>query len=89
MRGVERYAEGVIPKTITHVAYAQSATHSHLRNTTNGEMATTMALPIPECNFLAALDRRFVETLGKQRKYDPAKLTDLLRALRYVQFAPV
>ena len=82
LKGVEACAEDVIPKSISSASYAQSATHSHLRRGSSHEMATTMALPIPECNFLAALDRRFVETLGRQRKYDPGKLTDLLRALR-------
>ncbi|EME39393.1 hypothetical protein DOTSEDRAFT_179926 [Dothistroma septosporum NZE10] len=33
-------------------------------------------------NFLAKLDRSFVDTLGKQRKYSGERLLDLLRALR-------
>jgi serine/threonine-protein kinase/endoribonuclease IRE1 len=33
-------------------------------------------------DFLARLDRPFVETLGKQRKYSGGRLLDLLRALR-------
>lgn len=33
-------------------------------------------------DFLARLDRMFVETLGKQRKYSGNRLLDLLRALR-------
>ncbi|KAK6439611.1 bifunctional endoribonuclease/protein kinase ire1 [Oleoguttula sp. CCFEE 5521] len=33
-------------------------------------------------NFLAKLDRSFVDTLGKQRKYSGDRLLDLLRALR-------
>ena len=32
--------------------------------------------------FLAKLDRHFVDTLGKQRKYSGNRLLDLLRALR-------
>lgn len=44
--------------------------------------ATATHLPVPEPNFLAALDRRFVDTLGRQRKYHPARVADLLRALR-------
>jgi serine/threonine-protein kinase/endoribonuclease IRE1 len=36
----------------------------------------------PKGNFLAILDRKFVDTLGKQRKYQGEKLLDLLRALR-------
>ena len=35
-----------------------------------------------EPNFLAALDKKFIDTLGKQRKYQGYKLVDLLRALR-------
>lgn len=41
-----------------------------------------VALPPPEPNFLAALDKKFIDTLGKQRKYNGARLADLLRALR-------
>lgn len=33
-------------------------------------------------DFLAKLDRHFVDTLGKQRKYSGHRLLDLLRALR-------
>ena len=33
-------------------------------------------------NFLRRLDRAFVDTLGKQRKYTGTKMLDLLRALR-------
>ncbi|KAF2454842.1 hypothetical protein BDY21DRAFT_365867 [Lineolata rhizophorae] len=33
-------------------------------------------------DFLALLDRRFVDTLGKQRKYTGGRMLDLLRALR-------
>ncbi|KAM0721949.1 hypothetical protein Q7P37_002875 [Cladosporium fusiforme] len=36
----------------------------------------------PQPNFLAKLDRVFVDTLGKQRKYSGDRLLDLLRALR-------
>lgn len=35
-----------------------------------------------EPNFLTKLDRQFVDTLGKQRKYSGDRLLDLLRALR-------
>ncbi|KAL9057623.1 MAG: hypothetical protein Q9162_002238 [Coniocarpon cinnabarinum] len=81
LRGVESYADAVIPKVVPS-SHALSATHSHLRTPSPREMQSTMHLPIPECNFLAQLDKRFIDTLGRQRKYDPAKLTDLLRALR-------
>lgn len=33
-------------------------------------------------DFLAELDRKFVDTLGKQRKYTGNRVLDLLRALR-------
>ncbi|KAF2480536.1 hypothetical protein BDY17DRAFT_301957 [Neohortaea acidophila] len=36
----------------------------------------------PGADFLAKLDRHFVDTLGKQRKYSGGRLLDLLRALR-------
>lgn len=41
-----------------------------------------MSLPIPEANFLSRLDAKFIDTLGRQRKYNGSKLADLLRALR-------
>lgn len=37
---------------------------------------------IDKCDFLAKLDRAFVDTLGKQRKYSGYRVLDLLRALR-------
>ena len=82
LKELELSAGDVIPKVLPGASHSQSATHSHLRLNSTNEMATTMSLPIPEPNFLSALDRRFVDTLGRQRKYDPGKLTDLLRALR-------
>jgi serine/threonine-protein kinase/endoribonuclease IRE1 len=36
----------------------------------------------PRGNFLSILDKKFVDTLGKQRKYQGEKVLDLLRALR-------
>ncbi|KAF2769250.1 kinase-like protein, partial [Teratosphaeria nubilosa] len=36
----------------------------------------------PKADFLAKLDRVFVDTLGKQRKYSGHRVLDLLRALR-------
>ena len=36
----------------------------------------------PKMDFLGKLDRAFVDTLGKQRKYTTSRLLDLLRALR-------
>jgi serine/threonine-protein kinase/endoribonuclease IRE1 len=38
--------------------------------------------PYPRADFLSRLDRQFVDTLGKQRKYSGNRLLDLLRALR-------
>ena len=96
LRTLESRAEDVIPKVVTGSAatsYAASATHGHLRDNKNStnwhhqphhyqNMSQTMHLPIPEPNFLAALDRHFVDELGQRRKYHPGKLADLLRALR-------
>lgn len=89
LRMLESHAEQIIPSAIVGAtSYASTATHGHLRASSDSNsglphgMASTMPLPIREPNFLAALDRRFVDTLGRQRKYDPGKLVDLLRALR-------
>lgn len=38
--------------------------------------------PYQRADFLAKLDRHFVDTLGRQRKYSGNRLLDLLRALR-------
>ncbi|KAF2142081.1 uncharacterized protein K452DRAFT_227232 [Aplosporella prunicola CBS 121167] len=38
--------------------------------------------PIKFPDFLAKLDRKFIDTLGKQRKYQGDRMLDLLRALR-------
>lgn len=38
--------------------------------------------PFDRADFLSKLDRHFVDTLGKQRKYSGNRLLDLLRALR-------
>ena len=38
--------------------------------------------PFERADFLGKLDRHFVDTLGKQRKYSGNRLLDLLRALR-------
>lgn len=38
--------------------------------------------PYERADFLSKLDRQFVDTLGKQRKYSGNRLLDLLRALR-------
>lgn len=38
--------------------------------------------PFSRADFLSKLDRHFVDTLGKQRKYSGNRLLDLLRALR-------
>lgn len=57
-----------------------------------GDSATLQALekraeevigaPFERADFLSKLDRHFVDTLGKQRKYSGNRLLDLLRALR-------
>lgn len=87
---LEKHAEEIIPKAIAGAAY--SAAHStlqprgHHRAGSSGTMqsgfATQMVLPIAEPNFLAQLDKKFIDTLAKQRKYHPGKIVDLLRALR-------
>ena len=38
--------------------------------------------PFLRADFLSKLDRAFVDTLGRQRKYSGNRLLDLLRALR-------
>ncbi|KAI9729001.1 MAG: bifunctional endoribonuclease/protein kinase ire1 [Chrysothrix sp. TS-e1954] len=98
LREIEKRTSEIVPAVVLGpaTAWAAQATHSHLRSKdqnhlTNGyhnddhhhqRPPSTMTLPIPEINFLAHLDRKFVETLGRQRKYNPARLVDLLRALR-------
>lgn len=89
LTALENRAEAVIPLVYVNAGHNTTATHSHLRSSDSafsGSMpATTMSL-IPnnakEHNFLTALDRKFIDTLGRQRKYHPSKLADLLRALR-------
>lgn len=78
--GLEKHAEEIIPKAIAGGNYA--AAHSTLNARDKAGYATTMVLPIEEPNFMAQLDRKFVDTLGKQRRYHHGKLVDLLRALR-------
>jgi serine/threonine-protein kinase/endoribonuclease IRE1 len=41
-----------------------------------------MEAPFARADFLSRLDRQFVDTLGKQRKYSGNRMLDLLRALR-------
>lgn len=82
---VESHADEIIElKTVATAAHVTAAMHGHLRSNAGGGHypSSTMSLPIPELNFLAKLDKRFVETVGRQRKYDPSKVCDLLRALR-------
>ncbi|KAK4997818.1 bifunctional endoribonuclease/protein kinase ire1 [Elasticomyces elasticus] len=46
------------------------------------EALEAAAFDILGTDFLARLDRKFVDTLGRQRKYTGSRLLDLLRALR-------
>jgi len=41
-----------------------------------------IGVPYERADFLSKLDRQFVDTLGRQRKYSGNRLLDLLRALR-------
>ena len=77
---LEGRAEEIIPRAPNVVTWSSIAQHKHLPNGQSG--AGAPAPPPPEHNFLAILDRKFTDTLGKQRKYNGAKLADLLRALR-------
>ncbi len=52
------------------------------------EAAAPHVLQAAGGDFLRRLDRAFVDTLGKQRKYQGTKLLDLLRALRNKVKAP-
>lgn len=83
---LESRAADIIPAALVGSnSHISAAMHGHLRNSDSiggGLPASTMHLPVKEPNFLSVLDRRFVETIGRQRKYDPSRLTDLLRALR-------
>ena len=84
---LESYAEDIIgagPTTLNLSASSRHNTSSanHLRSSSDST-STAMNMPIPgEPNFLAALDKKFIDTLGKQRKYQGYKVVDLLRALR-------
>jgi len=77
---LEVRAEEIIPRAPNVVTWSSIAQHKHLPN--GQPAAGAPAPPPPEHNFLAILDRKFTDTLGKQRKYNGAKLADLLRALR-------
>ena len=95
LNALESHAAEVIPRLRSEGSrsYANVATHGHLRNDysqshTNGTASlnsyiipSKSSIPPPP-NFLAHLDKPFVESLGRQRKYNPSLLADLLRALR-------
>ena len=61
-------------------SYSSPPSYAH----PNGQLSSSypITIPIPEPNFLSKLDPKFIETLGRQRKYNGSKLADLLRALR-------
>lgn len=66
---LEVEAEAIIGKGPKSVTYSASQSWD------------TVGMP-GEPNFLAKLDQKFIDTLGKQRRYQGHKLVDLLRALR-------
>lgn len=66
-----------VPSTKSGPTYASAA-----RRSESTLVTTTPPATAPEPDFLAVLDRKFTDTLGKQRKYNGARLADLLRALR-------
>jgi len=77
---LESRAEDIIPRINTSNLYSSiAAQHKRLPD---GRLASEVPAALPDYNFLAVLDRKFTDTLGKQRKYNGAKLADLLRALR-------
>ncbi|KAH9818553.1 serine/threonine-protein kinase/endoribonuclease IRE1-like [Teratosphaeria destructans] len=59
-----------------HNLYASTNIHPALLESRSEEIIG------PRADFLAKLDRAFVDTLGKQRKYSGNRVLDLLRALR-------
>ena len=48
----------------------------------NLQMLESVAPQVLGTDFLRRLDRAFIDTLGRQRKYVGVKMLDLLRALR-------
>lgn len=90
LQALELRAIDIIGAGPSKVTYAGSGINSvHQRSSSSHSNSThppdkyewNMVMP-GEPNFLAALDRKFIDTLGKQRKYQGHKLVDLLRALR-------
>lgn len=79
---LESHAASIIPYTTTK-GFACSAAPPviHGRATSNSD-GSVAAPSLPEPNFLALLDRKFIDTLGRQRKYVGSRVADLLRALR-------
>jgi len=74
---LERRAKQIIPVPATNSGPTYASAAAYRRSESP---AVTPAAPDPD--FLSILDRKFTDTLGKQRKYNGAKLADLLRALR-------
>ena len=64
------------PRGVVDDKYAGDSWHLSLLEYRTAEVIGTPA------DFLSKLDRHFVDTLGKQRKYSGNRLLDLLRALR-------
>ena len=79
---LERHAEKIIATPLTTTGgFSHTTAMSHHRSSSSENRSYHLAL-FPEPNFLSHLDKKFVDTLGKQRKYSGNKLVDLLRALR-------
>jgi len=74
---LESHAKAIIPVASTSSALTFASAAAYHRS------ESPAAVPGPaEPDFLSALDRKFTDTLGRQRKYNGARLADLLRALR-------
>ena len=80
LRALEAEAEGVIGKGPTTLSFSGGGfSTAHTRHASNG---TNPLASLGSPDFLSKLDSKFLDTLGRQRKYKPYSLADLLRALR-------
>lgn len=78
---LESHAATIIPySTAKGFACSAAPPVNHTRQVSESDGVSKPSLPEP--NFLALLDRKFIDTLGKQRKYIGSRVADLLRALR-------
>lgn len=67
------------PRGIVDDNYAGDSFHLQLLE---DRLEEVIGAPYRRADFLSKLERHFVDTLGKQRKYSGNRLLDLLRALR-------